>query len=127
MSIYELPDGYVYERGPIDWWWGWSPVSELKAQPEDVGSTSPYDAEAPWHGHRNMTLEAVVDHALARIRADGRWEGDISQGPYIAGLVPPNADSYAESEVIVGLKQSNNGTVYVWSPRLLAYLDEEDP
>jgi hypothetical protein len=124
MSIYELPEGYVYERGPVDWWWGWSPVDDLKAQPEEGEEMSPYDADAPWHGWRNAALEALVDHALDQIQADGRWEGDISQGPYIAGLLAPNDDGYAESEVMVALKQSNNGTVYVWSPRRLLHLEQ---
>lgn len=124
MSIYELPEGNVYERGYIDWWWGWSPVEALHAQPEeqDAEAHNPFELDPPWYGRRNRHLEAVVEHALAQIRADGRWEGDIAQGPYVAGLLPSDEDGYGESEVMVALKQSNNGTVFVWSPRALPWL-----
>jgi len=122
VSIYEPPEGYVYQRGPIDWWWGWSPVEDLKSQPDEE-PTSPYDVPGPWHGRRQEALEAIVEHALGRIRADGRWEGDIIQGPYIAGLLSSD-DGRAESEVMVALKQSNNGTVYVWSPQPLPHLED---
>lgn len=102
MSIYELPQGFVYERGPIDHWWGW---------------TASQDSDEH--------LQRVVDHALARFRADGRWEGDIADGPYIAGVLPSDSDAYVESEVVVALKQRNNGTVYVWSPQALPHLEAD--
>jgi hypothetical protein len=50
MSIYEPPEGFVYERGYIDWWWGWSHVDDLKAQPEATEATDPYAVHGPWHG-----------------------------------------------------------------------------
>ncbi len=73
MSIYEPPEGFVYQRGWIDWWWGWSPVSDLKAQPADESDSSTrHEGGPPWYGTRNQALESLVDHALTRIRADGR-------------------------------------------------------
>ncbi|MGA9159887.1 MAG: hypothetical protein WB297_03330 [Actinomycetota bacterium] len=124
MSIYELREGYVYMRGPIEWWWGWSPVADLKAQREEEVDDVVIPSDGPWYGHRNRDVEAVVEHALRRVRADGRWEGDIAQGPYVAGLLPADDDGYMESEVMVALKQSNNGTVFVWSPQRLAHLKQ---
>jgi hypothetical protein len=101
VSIYELPDGFVYQRGPIDHWWGWMTTQNLDEK-----------------------LQKVVDHALASFRADGRWEGDIIDGPYIAGILPSDADAYVESEVMVAVKQANNGMVYVWSPQALPHLEQ---
>jgi hypothetical protein len=43
----------------------------------------------------------------------------------VAGLIPSNAEEIlAESEVMVAFKQSNNGTVYIWSPQSLPHLEE---
>jgi hypothetical protein len=48
------------------------------------------------------------------------WEGDIREGHFFAGLpVRPGEDP---GEVIVGLKQDNNGTTFIWSPFELSWL-----
>jgi hypothetical protein len=45
----------------------------------------------------------------------------------VAGLIPSDAeDFYGESEVMVALKQSNNGTVFVWSPQALPHLERSE-
>ena len=103
------PRGYVYVMGPIDWWPGWSELDEAAAP------QSPDDADARTH------LERVRDHALEQFPGTG-WEGDIIAGPLFAGL-PPSAGS-TSSDVLVAIKQMNNGMVFVWSPRELPWLDE---
>jgi hypothetical protein len=94
------PIGYVYELPPIDHWDGW----------------------AHWQPDEATRVDEAVTHALVQFRARTAWEGDFADGPLISGLPRPDGDSW--TEVIVGIKQGNNGTVFLWTPYALDWLDE---
>jgi len=67
-------------------------------------------------------IRAVVEHAKAQLRERTTWEGDVREGPYIAGLMPPAPGQ--EYTVAVALKQDNDGRTFVWSPFELPWLNE---
>jgi hypothetical protein len=106
----DLARGYVYRLGPIDYWTAWS--SPVPTQDEGVGEIADPKTRAE--------LERLLEHAKQQFRERSDWEGDIRQGPFFAGL--PKDDN--TGDVIVGLKQDNNGTVYVWAPIELSWLRE---
>jgi hypothetical protein len=95
----QLPRGFVYELSPIDEWMGWSEHEDVAAE---------YREE----------LERTREHAVEQIRSRSGWEGDISRGPLYAGV--PRDDPW--SAVMVAIKQSNNGRVFIWSPVDLPWL-----
>jgi hypothetical protein len=111
----DQPRGYVYVLSPIDFWTGWS--GREIALPDDV--------EASVQEHLRARVDETLDHALEQFRRRTRWEGDIREGPYFAGLPP--TDSQSESDLMVAVKQDNSGDVFVWSPHPLPHLDEFSP
>lgn len=108
-----LPAGHVYELPPIDWWTAWTSFEEAGERVEDHA------------GSRERTrreLERTLEHALEQFRSRTTWEGDVTQGPYLAGL-PPD-DGNADGDVMVGLKQHNNGMTFIWSPHSLSWIGQ---
>ena len=108
MHGMETPAGYVYVLGPIDWWRAWTsldtpPVEHYRDENDRVRERH----------HR----QALLEHATARFR-DAGWDGDVRLGPFFAGL--PTHD--VTGEVMVGLKQDNNGTTFIWSPNELPWV-----
>ncbi len=101
-----LPRGYVYVVGPIDYWPAWISIDTPPVEDYPVGKY----AEA---------RHALLEHAKRRFHEAG-WEGDIRMGPFFAGL--PTSD--ITGVVMVGLKQDNNGTTFIWSPYALPWLWE---
>jgi len=69
--------------------------------------------------------ERVCEHALEQFRSRTGWEGDVRDGPFIAGLPPAHKGS--ESDLMVAVKQEENGLVFVWSPHELTWLREFAP
>jgi len=107
-------DAFVYQLSPIDWWYGWSELDDVVAHIEE-----------PTEGTRarvRAELERVRDHALNQFRRRTYWEGDITTGPRFAGLPP--GDGNADGDVMVAIKQSNNGSVFVWSPYELPWISD---
>ncbi|MEX0983663.1 MAG: hypothetical protein WD096_01280 [Actinomycetota bacterium] len=102
----------MYTTGPIDYWTAWSSVGEV------VQKQVPAEQE-----EMQRQLERLLEHATDQVRQRGsHWEGDIIQGPYFAGL--PNGVGDPDSDLMVGFKQSNNGTCYFWSPHELTWIQE---
>jgi hypothetical protein len=108
----DQPRGYVYVLSPIDFWIGWS----------DRDTAMPDGVDASAREQLRAQLDEILDHALAQFRRRTRWEGDVRQGPYFAGLPP--TDGQSDSDLMVAVKQDNHGDVFVWSPHPLPHLNE---
>lgn len=107
----DLESAFVYELPPVDWWYGWSQLDE--ALPQDNGDPKS-------HERIRAELKRIREHAFSEFRKRTLWEGDIVTGPVFAGLPP--ADGNPDCDVMVAIKQRNNGTVFVWSPYELPWL-----
>lgn len=100
-----IPDGtqfFIYERDPIDHWAGY-----YKLYLNDIF----YDPNRRDLIHTHLKI----------LKQYSIWEGDISEGPYVAML--PGRE-YDYSDWVVLLKQRNNGTTFVVSNYKLEYLNE---
>jgi hypothetical protein len=106
----EPPEGHVYVLPPIDYWTGWSTA-------DDAVPATEYEQVKP---QLVAQVKQTIDHALEQFRRRTGWEGDIREGPFVVGLPPIHGGS--ESDLLVAIKQDNNGMVFVWSPHELGYL-----
>ena len=52
------------------------------------------------------------------------WEGDIREGPFIAGL--PTNETGNDGHIMIAWKQDNNGDTFVVSPFKLPWLEVGD-
>lgn len=98
---------HVYALPPIDFWGGWSSVE---------------DATTQWGGSRlieRWRYERVLAEAFV-LASDAGWEGDIREGPFIAGL--PHEHAGGKPVFMIAWKQDNNGTTFVASPVQLPHL-----
>ena len=111
----QLPEGFVYELPPIDWWTGWSTIE---------AAIQAYEGAAEKQKEK-ANLERIVRHAQNQFENRTMWEGDVIQGPFLGGLPPATGDP--TSDVMVALKQMNNGMVFVWSPYELLWLEAYKP
>ena len=94
---------------PIDFWEGWLTEDQYKSQltaDDDFGRASTI-----------AEYEELRDEAFELARAKG-WEGDIRQGPFIAGI--PTGDH--TTGIMIAWKQHNNGTTFIASPLKLPWL-----
>ncbi|NSW84277.1 MAG: hypothetical protein HPY90_13585 [Syntrophothermus sp.] len=93
---------HIYVLGPIDTWRGFTPLTHWRWGEETA----------------NVVLRALV----AAVRAG--FDGNLRPGEeiYLSGL--PCGDDES-NHVVVGLKQDNNGTVFLVSPVDLPYLKEQ--
>lgn len=108
----DLPAGYVYDMGPnTDRWVGWSTK-------DDVVSHGKASLDEDWTPY----IDAAIEHATQQFRDRTGWEGDVREGPYLAGLMPHEEGE--EFTFAVALKQDNNGWIYVWSPYELSWLGD---
>lgn len=106
--------GFVYQMGPVDWWPGWSFLDETVAQ---------HGGDAATQASVRVQLERIRENAYVQFRDRTYWEGEpetIEPGPVFAGLPPGDGD--ADGDVMFAIKQSNNGSVFVWSPYELPWL-----
>jgi hypothetical protein len=108
---------FVYELSPIDDWHGMVTLGQYFACrcriQEREGYPGP-DAGNEFDGVLRFLFEAM-DHA----RTHGHWEGDVRR-LYVSSV--PTDDH--ECDLILGWKQSNNGTTYIASRRELPWLSE---
>jgi hypothetical protein len=103
---------FAYEMNPIDHWDGWEsyvppgapPVSEERPPFEDGQYLERYLAK--------MYQEALRQFPRLGWEGDGHWQ--------YAGIPPANGNP--GPELILAVKQQNNGTVYVLSPVVLPHL-----
>jgi hypothetical protein len=103
---------FAYSRAAIDFWPGWMTEKQfeasLKAQMYDGAVREYYEFR---------------DAAFALAKKVG-WEGDIREGPFIAGL--PTHDVGRDGRFMIAWKQDNNGDTFVVSPYRLPWLEKGD-
>lgn len=105
---------FVYGRSAIDFWPGWLTEAEFKASVERA-FYSGEDRSFVWAEYVKFR-----DRAYAVAKTIG-WEGDIREGPYVAGLPPEEETS--SSDFVIAWKQDNNGDTFIASPRQLKWLE----
>lgn len=103
---------HVYAISPIDFWQGWTPEHQYRLL---LKQNAP---SAVWGEQR---LDDLIREAQRLARQIG-WEGDVSQGPFLAPLAP--RDSGEEYDYMIAWKQSNNGDTFIASPYRLSWLEE---
>jgi hypothetical protein len=109
-----------YARGPIDWWSGWQPYeppaegSEPPPREELRASLDPSSGE---EYERSLVFEMY--QAARPLFEELGWEGDGEW--HYAGI--PGDGSTAGPDLVLAVKQQNNGTVFLLSPVPLTYLD----
>ena len=96
---------YTYALGPIDYWEGWwSSVEDMM--------TAPYHDVAYWGPD---TVRERVWAAEDAARAAG-WEGD---GKARVTVIPMQD---VVCEIVIAIKQANNGTTFIVSPVEMPWL-----
>ena len=96
----------LWSVGPIDYWSGMIDLSKHNVQDFAMEYENPGE------------LAENVSEMLARAKTLAKkagWEGDISQGPFLGAI--PKLDG--SPSLIIGWKQSNNGTCFIASHTLL--------
>lgn len=108
MSRGNMPKGFVYALGPIDWWLGWCPFTTLiRAFESDPVSL---DLDRVF----NLVVTAAWGFTRAGWEGDGRW--------YLSAV--PNDEGGPECDLLLAVKQSNNGSTFVFSEHELPWLRE---
>jgi|SRR6516164_6932518 hypothetical protein len=105
----------VYELGPIDMWFGWTPLQKVLAI-----ASKPFSERGDWCHHSAGKLEYALAHAQQLAKLLG-WERDMREGPYFSPLPENDTDPAA---FLLAWKQDNNGTTFVASPYRLPWLDK---
>jgi hypothetical protein len=103
--------GYLYAfTTPVDWWYGWQPYTDIQH-----ADASPFTIHSPLAPPDEMYNDTRRFYQLAQRAAKDHagWEGDIREGPYMAGYVIPGDPT---SHVIIGWKHDNNGDTFIASP-----------
>jgi hypothetical protein len=92
--------GYLYELpSPEDWWVGWTKIGRTK------------------EFNKAMTL-FIEGITLAAKR--GVFDGEMRPGDiYVSGLP---SDGTGDQKIMVGFKQDNNGTTFIYSEIPLSWL-----
>lgn len=109
-----LKNVYVYEMPPTDWFF---PFKTLEQTILDA------EAEALHEDHYleiKQSILAKVDRAKRLFKKHTLWEGDGHV--YISSLPSDYGDSFPL--ILVVIKQSNNGTTFLYSPVILPHLKE---
>ncbi|MBF0449003.1 MAG: hypothetical protein HQL67_12440 [Magnetococcales bacterium] len=124
---------YVYSTPPIDFWDGWLSFRDELAkrvvwerqnpgkssEPGTLVCGADYESIGKAEGMGSAALEELLYRAMHIAARNHGWEGDIRDGPYIAGV--PEGE-YCSS-VMVAWKQDNNGTTFIGSPVRLPWLE----
>lgn len=107
---------FAYARWPIDFWAGWLTEAEYKDHlaerfytPEDIKNAL-------------VKYEAFLEKGK-RLATEIGWDGDMRDGPYVAGL--PKPESGSDGQVMVAWKQDHSGGTYVISPHRLPWLEND--
>jgi len=112
----------VYRISYIDFWSGWSHAHDrvrIDFSPEpgmlcDDLRITQNEWESRW---------CLAKYLAGKVG----WEGDIREGPYVAGLPVasgPDKDDFTNSEFLIGWKQDNNGRTFIASPVELPWLKD---
>jgi hypothetical protein len=110
----------VYQLGPIDVWFGWTPLADVIAL-----AAKPIEERVDWCHFEVAELKGALAHAQ-RLARRMWWDGKLRQGdggPYFCPL-PEN--SFAPRLFLLAWKMDNNGTTYIAAPHRLAWLDDDD-
>ena len=105
---------YVYALAPIDNWLGWTPLADL-IQPARTRGSDVYPVPFAEIGD-------CLERGFKVARMALRWEGDIREGPYVAGL-PISGGGGDDCAFTLAWKQDHAGICYVVSPIRLAHLE----
>ncbi len=105
-------DIFVYGVEPIDAWLGWSDEAQFRASVDKW--CYPERRDAIW-----ALYEAFRDRAQI-IARDLGWQGDIREGPFIAGV--PTFEIRNTSLFMVAWKQDDDGLTFIASPVQLPWL-----
>jgi len=100
--------GYVYMTDPLDFWNGWHKAEDIV---REVGS------EITEYDEGTHISKKVYDECLSELTQKATqmgWEGDISVGPFVSVFPQANA-KYWHPRIMIGFKQSNNGTTFIYS------------
>ena len=110
-----LENVYVYEMPPTDWFFPFKTLDQvlLNAEAEAESFSANFLAI-------KKTILEKVEHAKRLFEKHTLWEGDGDV--YISGLPCDSGDSFPL--ILVIIKQSNNGTTFLYSPVELPYLKE---
>lgn len=101
----------VYMTGPLDYWTGMVPLQRLMDN----------SIEGDIYERRSIdSLPALFDQAKALAADHLLFEGDVSQGPFVAFIPDPQ---YNQTVSVIGWKQRNNGTTYFASLIALTHLE----
>lgn len=95
---------YTYVMGPIDSWEGWMSPDEL--------ASSPYREVSAW-GPDDVRERLIAAEGAARTAG---WEGD---GSARFSMLPQDN---VTCEVVVAIKQGNNGTTFIMTPFEMPWL-----
>jgi hypothetical protein len=103
---------FIYYLPPIDWWEGWTTLEGLSRSLEP-----------------DEFFDPVVEVATFMLRAaplfvKAGWEGD---GTWRAAPLPVFDEGVQLRSFLVAVKQSNNGSTFVASPKALPWLEGEAP
>jgi hypothetical protein len=103
---------FVYARSAIDYWPGWiSEEAFLRELNDEYSVIDPAD------------YQSLKQKAFELAHKVG-WEGDIREGPFVAGLPPQGPEPL--SDIIIAWKQDNNGDTFIASPIRLSWLEDGD-
>jgi hypothetical protein len=113
----------VYELGPIDAWYGWTPFEEALAK-----ASQNFEEQLDSDFNRMCAIRPQELHdGLAKARRLAKLLGDdvedLREGPYFAPL--PHGGGY-DGAFLLAWKRDANGITFVASPYRLPWLDKED-
>ena len=104
----------VYCINPIDFWDGWLTEEEFKTQLEAGAAHDARRATAStWAAYLDLREKAQ------KLALKAGWEGDIREGPFVAGLPSETGD---DGQILVAWKQDNDGITFVATPFPLPWL-----
>jgi len=104
---------WVYACSPVDRWAGWmTPEEAVEARRAELGSFAE-DGDREF----KQTLDTAMNRIAVHLLDDFRWEGD---GRWLVAVLPD--PETCDCTVMFSVKQSNNGTTFIVSPRELPWL-----
>jgi len=106
-------DIFVYGVEPIDVWLGWNDEEQFRAS---VDRWCVLESRGPFWA----LYEAFRDQSMEIARSLG-WQGDIREGPFIAGV--PTFEIRNTSLFMVAWKQDDDGLTFIASPVRLPWLE----
>lgn len=108
---------YVYEINPIDDWTGWMSEEEYFSSAKSQCDPHYFDEISTM-----AKIKATTGKAEYLAKKLG-WEGDFTVGPLYSAI--PSLSGNSQSEMLIGWKQSNDGTTYIASPYSLSWLERD--